>query len=164
MTITNRYAFWNNDPNATNYLKGKLFLPSLGTSTSDQIHGMVSSTGEVVAVSIGSGLALSGNTLSATGTGSGSLSVINDADYTVATGVTHVLYKTMTATRTLTLPAASSNTNRIITVGNGGGGAFSITTSASMRENNSTTSTSIPQNHYYTLMSDGTEWWIVQKF
>jgi hypothetical protein len=164
LTITNRYAFYNNDANATNYLKGPMFLPSLGTSTADKLSGHVNSSGEQVVISIGSGLSLSGNTLSATGAGAGSLAVINDADYTVATGVTHVLYKTMTATRTLTLPAASSSTNRVITVGNGGGGAFSITTSASMRENGSTTSTSIPQNHYYTLMSDGTEWWIVQKF
>jgi hypothetical protein len=53
---------------------------------------MVSSTGEVVPVTIGSGLSLSGNTLSATGSpASGSLVVVNDADYTVATGVTHVL-------------------------------------------------------------------------
>jgi hypothetical protein len=164
LTITNRWAFYNSDGNASSLLQGPFFLPSLSSVTADQITGRKSSDGAIVPVTIGSGLSLSGNTLSATGTGSGSLVVVNDADYTVATGVTHVIYKTMTAGRTLTLPAASSNTNRIITIANGGGGAFSITTSIAMRENSSTTSTTIAQNHYYTLMSDGTDWWIVQKF
>jgi hypothetical protein len=51
ITFTNqRYAFYNNDASAATLLKGKVFFPSLGTTTPDKSLGYVSSTGEVVAL------------------------------------------------------------------------------------------------------------------
>lgn len=95
------------------------------------------------------------------GSGSGTLAVIDDINYTVAAGVTDVVYKTMSTGRTVTLPAASSNTNRKITIKNGGAGAFNITLSTAVRENSTTTTSTIIQSFWMTIMSDGTEWWIV---
>ncbi|WP_430900451.1 MULTISPECIES: hypothetical protein [unclassified Paraflavitalea] len=89
------------------------------------------------------------------------LVVINDADYTVASGVTNVVYSNLTAGRTITLPAASSNTNRRIKITHGGGGAFNITTSVAIRQNASTTTTTIAQSKWVELVSNGTDWYIV---
>jgi hypothetical protein len=145
ITITNRYAFYNDDANAQNLFKGKLFLPSLGTTASDQIPGYVSSTGEIVPVTIGSGLSLSGNTLTNTGsTGVGSLAKVNDVDYTITSGVTHVLITAQSVSRTITLPAASSFNNRVIVIKN------ATTTSATLSvavRTNSTTTTSHSRHH-----------------
>jgi hypothetical protein len=93
----------------------------------------------------------------------GALAVINDADYTVAAGVSSIIYKTMTAGRTLTLPAASANTSRVLILKNGGAGSFTITLSTAVRENSTTTTTTITVGAGYTLQSDGTDWWIINK-
>jgi hypothetical protein len=87
--------------------------------------------------------------------------IVDDADYTVASTDYIVLYKTMTAGRTLTLPSAASSTNRMLIIKNGGAGAFSITTSVSFRENSSVTGTSISTGQSVGLCSDGTDWWVV---
>jgi hypothetical protein len=51
ITLTNpTYAFYNDDASAQSLFKGKLFLPSLGTTAPDKSLGYVSSTGEVVAL------------------------------------------------------------------------------------------------------------------
>lgn len=89
------------------------------------------------------------------------LVIIEDENYTVAAGVTHVVFSELTAGRTLTLPAASSNKNRIIHIKHGGNGAFDITTSASMRESTIVTSTTVGQSSSVTIMSDGTQWWVI---
>lgn len=92
----------------------------------------------------------------------GSLSVIDDADYTVLSSDTHVLYKNLTAARTLTVPSAASSLNRILVLGHGGGGSFLINLSVTVRLNSSTTINSIGTSAaYITIISDGTEWWLV---
>lgn len=87
--------------------------------------------------------------------------IVNDADYTVASTDYIILYKTMTAGRTLTLPSAASSTNRMLIIKNGGAGSFNITTSISYRENSSTTGTTIGTSQSMGLCSDGTDWWVV---
>jgi hypothetical protein len=67
LTITNRWAFYNNDASASSLLKGSFFLPSLSSGTADKVMGYKASNGEVVALTVGAGLALSSNTLSVSG-------------------------------------------------------------------------------------------------
>jgi hypothetical protein len=161
VTLTNpAIAFINEDVNAKEIFNGKVFLPTLGTTTSDKLVGLLASTGDLANITLGAGLSLSGNTLTSS-VSNGSLTVINDADYTVAAGITAVVYKTMTAGRTVTLPAASSNTNRIITITNGGGGAFNITLSVAIRQNSTTTTTTLIPNKWAKIQSDGTDWWVI---
>lgn len=90
------------------------------------------------------------------------LHIVSDADYTVASTDYSVLYSNMTAARTLTLPAASSHTNRILIIKNGGNGAFAINLSTAIRENTTTTTSAIGQGNWVTIQSDGSEWWIIQ--
>jgi hypothetical protein len=87
--------------------------------------------------------------------------IVNDADYTVASTDYIILYKTMSAGRTLTLPSAASSTNRMLIIKNGGGGGFTITTSVTIRESSSTTSTTIGTSQSVGLCSDGTDWWVL---
>jgi hypothetical protein len=86
--------------------------------------------------------------------------VVNDADYTVASTDYFIIYSNITTARTLTLPAASSNTNRMLIIKHGGSGSTAITLSTAIRENASTTTSSISQNFSYGIISDGTDWWI----
>jgi hypothetical protein len=92
----------------------------------------------------------------------GSLAKVNDANYSVAAGITDVIFHTMTADRTLTLPSAGSgNNNRRITIKNGGNGAFNINLSSSVKINNASTQSTVAPDKFITIMSDGTDWWIV---
>jgi hypothetical protein len=86
---------------------------------------------------------------------------VNDADYTVGAGITDVVYHTMTAGRTVTLPAAAGSTNRKITIRNGGNGAFSITLSVAVKSNATTTISTLAASEWVTIVSDGTDWWVV---
>lgn len=86
--------------------------------------------------------------------------VVTDADYTVSATDYFIIYSNITTARTLTLPAASANENRMLIIKHGGSGATAITLSISIRENLSTTGSSIPQNKSYGLISDGTDWWV----
>ncbi len=92
----------------------------------------------------------------------GSLVVVNDADYTIGSNDGYVLYKQLTMARTLTLPAASSNTNRVITIAHGGDGAFLINLSILVRQSQSTSINSLGTGaERYMIASDGTDWWII---
>lgn len=94
----------------------------------------------------------------------GSLVVIDDADYTILSSDTHVLYKNLTAARTLTVPTAASSQNRMLVLGHGGGGSFLINLSVTVRLSSSTTINSIGTSaDYITIISDGTEWWLVSN-
>lgn len=90
----------------------------------------------------------------------GSLHIVNDADYTVASGIGSVIYSNITATRTLTLPAASANVNRVINLAHGGG-SFNVTLSPAIRQSSTVTTATLTSNYYYTLQSDGTDWWLI---
>lgn len=92
----------------------------------------------------------------------GNLVVVDDADYVIGASDTHVLYKRLTTNRTLTLPAASANTNRYIVIGHGGNGVFLVNLSVTVRENQSTSITTLGTSaERVMIMSDGTDWWIV---
>lgn len=93
--------------------------------------------------------------------GSNSLIVVNDADYTIAAGVTDVVVKAQTTTRTITLPSAASSTNRKITIRNATATTCSL--SIAIRDSASTTTTSLGTNAWATIISDGTDWWIVAQ-
>jgi hypothetical protein len=85
--------------------------------------------------------------------------VVDDADFTVAVDDGTVLIKNNTTTRTATVPAASSHTNRTIRIVNTG--TVSLTSSVSLRVSPSTTTTSIGTNTTIEIQSDGTDWWII---
>jgi hypothetical protein len=93
--------------------------------------------------------------------GMGSAAFITDADYTVAAGVTHVILKSQTTARTITLPSAGSSTNRVIYVYNAASTTANL--SATIRINPSTTTTTIGSGNTYQLISDGSEWWKVEN-
>lgn len=87
-----------------------------------------------------------------------SLTVINDADYTVGAGITHVVYRAATGSKTITLPAASSNTNRQLMFRNAGGS--SVLYSVAPKYDASTSAAGIGSNQTHVIVSDGTDWWI----
>lgn len=116
------------------------------------------------------GVDASGNIVETSGSGGGSstpsysMVEMNDADYTVASGVTHVYVSKLTANRTLTLPSASSNTNRKIIVKHGGGnvgGTWVVNYNVSVVENFSTSGSTLGANKFHDLISNGTDWVIV---
>jgi hypothetical protein len=94
---------------------------------------------------------------------SGSIAVINDTDYTVAAGVKYVTYRTMTAGRTVTVPAAASNSGRAIYVKNGGNGAFGISFSLTIRVNTVVNLGTLGQGNSVLIVSDGTDWWAIMQ-
>ncbi len=87
--------------------------------------------------------------------------IVNDADYTIGANDYVILYSSITTARTLTLPSAASNTNRMLIIKHSGDGPTAITLSTSIRESPTVTSTTIPQGFSYGLVSDGTDWWII---
>jgi hypothetical protein len=92
LTFTNqRYAFYNNDAGAASLFKGKFFLPSLGTTTTNKILGHVTSSGELVPITVGTGLDLTGNTLTST---SGSSSTYTPT----VSGLSNIAGSTVTTT------------------------------------------------------------------
>lgn len=94
---------------------------------------------------------------------SGGLVVVDDEDYTIGDLDTHILYKNLSMARTLTIPAASSNQNRVLVIGHGGSGIFLVNLSVTVRENQSTSINSLGTSaERYMIMSDGTDWWIVR--
>ena len=86
--------------------------------------------------------------------------IVNDADYTVSSTDYIIIYTAITATRTLTIPAASSAPNRMLIIRNPGGGSFSVTLSQTYRTHSSSTSNTVPVANSVSLISDGTEWWV----
>jgi hypothetical protein len=83
---------------------------------------------------------------------------VNDANYTVATNdiIYSITYIAATATRTLTIPVASSNNKRLLNIHNPT--AQNITASQNIRKNNSVTYTTIPPYTSVIIGSDGTDW------
>jgi hypothetical protein len=96
VTLSNpAIAFINEDVNAKEIFNGKVFLPTLGTTTSDKLVGSLASTGDLANITIGSGLSLSGNTLSATGaSSSGSYTPSIAGQSNVTTVSAHTCYYT----------------------------------------------------------------------
>lgn len=107
----------------------------------------------------------SGNLIEVACAGSpGTIHVVGDADYTVASGVEFVNYSTtLTATRTITLPAASSNSGRHIHfwLQSAGGNQFTLTSTSNIiltGTSSSTTQTTNQTNVNIDMLSDGTTW------
>jgi hypothetical protein len=88
--------------------------------------------------------------------------IVSDADYTIASTDYAIVYSTMTADRTLTLPSASGNTNRVLIIKQGGIATRVINLSIAIRENASVTTSMLGNGESVTIISDGTDWWIVQ--
>jgi hypothetical protein len=84
--------------------------------------------------------------------------VVNNVDVTVLEDDSTIIVKGNTTTKTVTLPAAATNTNRIITIKSSG--THDLTTSIAMRKDDSSTTTTIDKGHTAIIQSDGTEWWI----
>jgi hypothetical protein len=86
--------------------------------------------------------------------------IVSDADYTVASTDYIIIYSSITADRTLTIPAASSAPNRMLIIRNPGGGSFSVNLSQTYRTHSSSTSNIVAVGNSVSLISDGTEWWV----
>jgi hypothetical protein len=87
--------------------------------------------------------------------------IVSDADYTVGSTDYAIVYTSITATRTLTIPAASSAANRVISISNPGAGSFSVNLSQTIRYHGSSTSTIVGVGNRVTIVSDGSEWWVI---
>jgi hypothetical protein len=96
-------------------------------------------------------------------TGSGLLSskirVVDNADITIAADDYTVVLKSSTTNKAVTIPVATSHTNRMIRIVNTG--TSTITFSETIRLNASTTSTVFATNTAVDVQSDGTEWWLI---
>lgn len=134
------------------------------------ITSINSQTGSSQTIAAGTGINVSssGNThtISATGdfTSGGikaNIHVVNDADYTVASTDYAILYSALSADRTLTLPSASSSTNRVLLIRQGSIASRVINLNIALKENTGVTVGSLGFGESVTIVSDGTDWWIV---
>jgi hypothetical protein len=139
---------------------GTVTLSSVsGTATS--VIGR-SSTGQVVGVTVGSGLSLASGTLSVSGAGT---FTTTNADYTVTSTDTYIAFNNNFSNITVTLPTASTNTGRALYFRNVAAGSI---ISASNNVINNTVTTGTPDNailsagntnyKWCTLVSNGTYW------
>jgi len=139
---------------------GTVTLSSVsGTATS--VIGR-SSTGQVVGVTVGSGLSLASGTLSVSGAGT---FTTTNADYTVTSTDTYIAFNNNFSNITVTLPTASTNTGRALYFRNVAAGSI---ISASNNIINNTVTTGTPDNailsagntnyKWCTLVSNGTYW------
>jgi hypothetical protein len=96
----------------------------------------------------------------------GSLIVINDADYSISSGVETVIYNaTLTADRALTFPSATGNTNRHIRVylKGAGGHQLNVSSSSNFVLASTSSATSFATNldgETMDFQSDGTTWYL----
>lgn len=90
-----------------------------------------------------------------------------NADYTIASAtapITVIYYSTMTADRTVTLPAATVDLNRVITITNAGAGGKNVMLSPVVYQNDAVTFSGIAPGGSVQLVSIGTKWVIRSKY
>lgn len=87
-----------------------------------------------------------------------SLVVVDDADYTVAAGVTDVVYSNLTAARTVTI--SPTTVNQKIRVRNGGG-IYSVSLSPAFSLSSSSTLNGLATGKWAEAIWDGTTFWVV---
>jgi hypothetical protein len=135
---------------------GTVTLSSVsGTATS--VIGR-SSTGQVVGVTIGTGLSLSSGTLSI----NNKIQDINQSTYTIASNDLYIA-NFNSSTTTITLPSAASNTYRELKFHNRSTGAVNSSPNVISLTGSSTSSIlSASSGKWATLVSDGTDWRILQ--
>ncbi|NBS62019.1 MAG: hypothetical protein EBT26_08300 [Microbacteriaceae bacterium] len=147
---------------------GNVTLSSVsGTATS--VIGR-SSTGQVVGVTLGSGLNLSSGTLSATASDSVNVYLaINGPGIILSSSFGQYSHWyvniNQSSTVTITLPSASGNTNKTLVIKNVGAGAVnSNSTNVEPLNSKSLTTAILPSGggKFATLVSDGTNWVIMQ--
>lgn len=138
------------------HVVGKTRLETVD-STSTPVNMLYQDVDGIVkkaAVPGGSGSDLTGAAIKA------NVHIVNDADYTVASTDYIIIYTAITATRTLTIPAASSATNRMLIIRNPGAGSFAVTLSQTYRTHSASTNNSVGVGNSVSLISDGSEWWV----
>jgi hypothetical protein len=135
---------------------GTVTLSSVsGTATS--VIGR-SSTGQVVGVTVGSGLSLTSGTLSI----NNKIQDINQSTYTIASNDLYI-DNFNSSTTTITLPSAASNTYRELKFHNRSTGAVNSSPNVISLTGSSTSSIlSASSGKWATLVSDGTDWRILQ--
>jgi hypothetical protein len=135
---------------------GTVTLSSVsGTATS--VIGR-SSTGQVVGVTVGSGLSLASGTLSI----NNKIQDINQSTYTIASNDLYI-DNFNSSTTTITLPSAASNTYRELKFHNRSTGAVNSSPNVISLTGSSTSSIlSASSGKWATLVSDGTDWRILQ--
>jgi hypothetical protein len=141
---------------------GTVTLSSVsGTATS--VIGR-SSTGQVVGVTLGSGLSLTSGTLSASSAEPNLYLALNGPTIVFATSMgnqsTYFLHIDNTSTVTVTLPTASLNTNKSITIKNGGSGAVNSNATNVQRLTGTLVNSILLSGggKFATLVSDGFNW------
>jgi len=136
-------------------VNGKATIATIDSSTAANMLWQDPATGEIKKAAVPAGTSdLTGGAIKA------NVHIVNDADYTVGSTDYVIIYTAITATRTLTIPAASSAPNRMLIIRNPGGGSFSINLSQTYRTHSSSTSSSVNVGNSVSLISDGTEWWV----
>jgi hypothetical protein len=135
------------------------------TGTADTVIGR-NSTGQIVNLTLGSGLSLSGGTLSASDNANSSLFISRTGttvEFNEDLTIYSVIYLKLNnnSTITVTLPTASLTTNKSITIKNIGSGAVNSNASNVEPLNSSSLSSVILTSgggKFTTLVSDGTNW------
>jgi hypothetical protein len=135
------------------------------TGTADSVIGR-NSTGQIVNLTLGSGLSLSGGTLSASDNANSSLFISRTGttvEFVEDLTIYSVIYLKLNnnSTITVTLPTASLTTNKSITIKNIGSGAVNSNASNVEPLNSSSLSSVILTSgggKFTTLVSDGTNW------
>jgi hypothetical protein len=138
-------------------LNGKATIATIdSTAAANNMLYQDPATGEIkkAAVPSGGGSDLTGAAIKA------NVHIVNDADYTVASTDYIIIYTAITATRTLTIPAASSATSRMLIIRNPGAGSFAVNLSQTYRTHSSSTNNLVGVGNSVSLISDGSEWWV----
>ena len=96
--------------------------------------------------------------LPSSGGGVVNMVIIDDVNYTLAAGVTNILYKTLTAARVITL--GTPTLNRKVRITNGPKN-FALSTTETLRLSSTGTTSTLNIAGWVDVVGDGTEWWII---
>jgi hypothetical protein len=91
----------------------------------------------------------------------GGIHIVTDANYTVAADDLTVVFSTQSATRTLTLPTASTSMNRVIHIK--ASSTNTVTLSIAVKTIGGSTFTSVSTSGELSIQSDGVDWWAFRK-
>lgn len=89
---------------------------------------------------------------------------INDEDYTIPVDVTHVIYRSLSDTRTVTLPTASASANKLISIiNNSPSGSVTVSGTIKASDEEESVITTVSSGTSIEIISDGADWVLTKQ-
>lgn len=149
-----------NLPTASSFDEREIYIVNITTSNNCTVNGVTLAPGEsILWKSNGTSWYAIG---APDGRKPGRMVRISDANYSVGVTDYSVTVHSMTATRTITMPTASSFPDRVLYVIQSDGGAQTLNLSQDIYENEAAIS-AITEDKMYMVQSDGTRWNVIMS-